>query len=83
MKKVPTATFSLRDRYIVSIERVYTPSTFYMKSAVCIHVSHSLRSRDHRMGHGITQVITQEDDIESTGLVGNTRNNLSSNTTVI
>jgi hypothetical protein len=33
-KKVPTATCVLRDRYIVSIERVYTPSTFYMKSAV-------------------------------------------------
>ena len=36
MKKVPTATFALRDRYIASIERVYTPSTFYMKSAVCL-----------------------------------------------
>ena len=34
MKKVPTATCALRDRYIVSIERVYTHSTFYMKSAV-------------------------------------------------
>ena len=34
MKKVPTATSALRDRYIVSIERVYTPSTFYMKSSV-------------------------------------------------
>ena len=34
MKKVPTATCALRDRYIVSIERVYTLSTFYMKSAV-------------------------------------------------
>ena len=34
MKKVLTATCALRDRYIVSIERLYTPSTFYMKSAV-------------------------------------------------
>ena len=34
MKKVPTATCALRDRQIVSIERVYTPSTFYMKFAV-------------------------------------------------
>ena len=34
MKKVPKATFALRDRQIVSIERVYTPSTFYMKTAV-------------------------------------------------
>ena len=34
MKKVPTATFDLGDRKIVSIELVYTPSTFYMKSAV-------------------------------------------------
>ena len=36
MKKVPTATCALIDRQIqiVSIERVYTPSTFYMKSAV-------------------------------------------------
>ena len=33
MKKVPPATFALRDRQIVSIE-VYTPSTSYMKSAV-------------------------------------------------
>ena len=40
MKKVPTATCALRDRYIVSIERVYTPSTFYIKSAVhkCISI---------------------------------------------
>ena len=29
MKKVPTATCALRDKYIVSIERVYTPSTFF------------------------------------------------------
>ena len=36
MKKVPTATFVLRDRYIVSLELVYTPNTFYMKSAVVI-----------------------------------------------
>ena len=35
MKKVLTTTCALKDRYIVSIERVYTPSTFYMKSAVC------------------------------------------------
>ena len=34
MKKVPTATCALRGRKIVSIEQVYTPSTFYMKSAV-------------------------------------------------
>ena len=34
MKKVPTATCALRDRLIVSIERVYTPNTFYMESAV-------------------------------------------------
>ena len=34
MKNVPTATCALRDRQIVSIELVYTPSTFYMKSAV-------------------------------------------------
>ena len=31
MKKVP---FFTRDRLIVSIDRVYTPSTFYMKSSV-------------------------------------------------
>ena len=30
MKKVTTATCALRDRWIVSIERVYTPRTFYM-----------------------------------------------------
>ena len=35
MKKVPTATCALRFRQIVSIERVYTPRTFFMKSAVC------------------------------------------------
>ena len=34
MKKVPTATCAFRDKYIISIECVYTPSTFYMKSAV-------------------------------------------------
>ena len=34
MKKVPTATCALGDRWIVSIERVYAPSTFNMKSAV-------------------------------------------------
>ena len=34
MKKVLTATCALRDREIVSNERVYTPSTFYMQSAV-------------------------------------------------
>ena len=34
MKMVPTATCALRDRQIISLERVYTPSTFYMKSAV-------------------------------------------------
>ena len=34
MKKVPTATCALKDRKIVSIERVYTPSNFYMKSVV-------------------------------------------------
>jgi len=33
MKKVLTATCALRDR-IVSIEQVYTPSTFYMNLAV-------------------------------------------------
>ena len=33
-KKGPIATCALRDRWIDSIERVYTPSTFYMKSAV-------------------------------------------------
>jgi len=46
MKKVPTATCVLGDRYIVSIERVYTPSTFYMKSAVChfVEISDSYES---------------------------------------
>ena len=34
MKKVPTATCALRNRKVVSVERVYTPSTFYIKSAV-------------------------------------------------
>ena len=35
MKKVAPATCALRDRQIVSIEqRVYTPSTFYMKPVV-------------------------------------------------
>ena len=34
IKKVPTATCALRDVQIVSIEQVYTLSTFYMKSAV-------------------------------------------------
>ena len=34
MKKVPTATCALRYRQKVYIERVYTPSTYYMKSAV-------------------------------------------------
>ena len=34
MKMVPTATYALRNRKIVSIEGVYAPSTFYMKSAV-------------------------------------------------
>ena len=36
MKKVPTATCALRDRWMVSIEWVYTPGTFFffMKSAV-------------------------------------------------
>ena len=34
MKKVPTATCALSNRYIVSIEWVYTPSTFNMKSVV-------------------------------------------------
>ena len=34
IKKVLTATCGLRDRQIVSIEQVYTPSTFYMKPAV-------------------------------------------------
>ena len=34
MKKVPQLPDCTRDRYIVSIERVYTPNTFYMKSAV-------------------------------------------------
>ena len=34
MKKVPTAASALRDRKIASIERVYTPSTFYKKSDV-------------------------------------------------
>ena len=40
MEKVPTATCALRDRSIVSIERVYTPNTFYMKSAVSNIVYH-------------------------------------------
>ena len=31
MKKIPTATCALRDS---SIEQVYNPSTFYLKSAV-------------------------------------------------
>ena len=35
IKKVPTATCALKDRWIVSIEQVYSPSTFYMKLAVC------------------------------------------------
>ena len=34
MKKVPQLPVCTRDRYIVSIERVYTASTLYMKSAV-------------------------------------------------
>ena len=38
MKKIPTATCALRDRYIVSIERVFTTSTFYMKSTVPVPV---------------------------------------------
>ena len=38
MKKVLPATCALRDRWIVSIEQVYTPSTFYMKSAVAKHI---------------------------------------------
>ena len=38
MKKVLRATCALRDRYIVSIERVYTPSTFYVKSAVYVYL---------------------------------------------
>ena len=42
MKRVPTATSALRDRKIVSIERVYTPSTLYMKSAVAVSVKSSL-----------------------------------------
>ena len=36
MKKVLLATWVLRDRWIVVIERVYTASTFFMKSAVCM-----------------------------------------------
>ena len=34
MKNVPTANCALRDGQIVSIEGVYTPSTFYIKSVV-------------------------------------------------
>jgi len=34
MKKVLLATWALRDRWIVVIERVYTKSTFFMKSVV-------------------------------------------------
>ena len=34
MKKVPQLPVCTRDRQIVSIERVYAPSTFYMKSSV-------------------------------------------------
>jgi len=34
MKKVPQLPVWARDRQIVSIDRVYTPSTFYMKSSV-------------------------------------------------
>ena len=34
MKKVLTAACALRERKIVSIERLYTSSTFHMKSAV-------------------------------------------------
>ena len=34
MKKVPQLPVCTMDRLIVSIERVYTPSTFYMKSFV-------------------------------------------------
>ena len=37
-EKGPTATCALRDRYIVSIEWVYTSSNFYMKSAVYTYV---------------------------------------------
>ena len=33
-KKYPQLSVCTRDRKIVSIERVYTPSTLYMKSAV-------------------------------------------------
>ena len=54
MKKVPTATCALRDRYIVSIERVYTLSTFYMKSAVyykhieyIMYIVHTLYNNTH------------------------------------
>ena len=32
-KRYPQLPVCTRNRYIVSIERVYTPSTFYMKSA--------------------------------------------------
>ena len=42
-KKLPTATCKLRDRWIVSIERVYTPSTFYTKSDV-VYASSETRS---------------------------------------
>ena len=34
IKKLPEANYALRNRLIISIERVYTSSTFYMKSAL-------------------------------------------------
>ena len=38
MKKVPQLPVCTRDRQIISIERVYTPSTFYMKSPVAMSI---------------------------------------------
>ena len=38
MKKVPTATCALRDRYIVSIEGVYTPRTFFYEIS-CTYIN--------------------------------------------
>ena len=36
MKKVPTATCALRDRYKVSIEQVYTPSMEWLSAETVI-----------------------------------------------
>ena len=38
IKKVPQLPVCTRDRYIIIIGQLYTPSTFYMKSAVYVYV---------------------------------------------